>query len=393
MRLQKENKLSIICALGTSQTIAWASSYYLPAVLATPTGQDINISSVLYYSAFSAALVISAIIGPWAGKRIDRLGGRGILIISNLIFAAGLCLLSASDEIFMLFSAWSLLGVGMGIGLYDSAFATLASIHKFEARTSITGITLIAGFASTLGWPLSSLMETHLGWRGACLGWVALHLCIALPLNAILPSASNFQTKTTRCGASHSVGTSDTQFLQLALLGYVFAVTWFTSTAMAVHLPRLLEMSGATSIAAVAAGAMIGPAQVCARILEVALLRNVSPLTSTRLAALAHPVGAGILGLVGGPAVMIFAILHGAGNGIMTIAKGTLPLTIFGPVGYGLRQGIISLPARSLQSLAPLIFGFLLEIYGKNAILITATMGLSAFLALIILRVRATDSP
>lgn len=323
MKLSPQNKTGIICVLGAAQTIAWASSYYLPAVLATPMAQTLGLSPVWIFAAFSMAMVVSAIVGPWAGSRIDRLGGRGMLMSANFIFAAGLCLLGVSVGKVSLFMAWSLLGIGMGIGLYDSAFAALAAIHSHGARSSITGITLIAGFASTVGWPLSAVMETQLGWRGACFGWAALHLCLALPLNALLPRGTFIRTEPTP-REKPSNAKNDSETFQLALLGFVFAVTWFSSTAMAVHLPRLLEAAGATSVAAVAAGALIGPAQVGARVFEFTLLRNVNPLTSARLAILTHPIGALILMAVGAPAAAAFTLFHGAGNGILTIAKGTL---------------------------------------------------------------------
>lgn len=390
MKLSPQNKTGIICVLGAAQTIAWASSYYLPAVLAIPMAQTLGLSPVWIFAAFSMAMIVSAIVGPWSGSRIDRLGGRGMLMGANFIFAAGLCLLGVSVGKVSLFMAWSLLGIGMGIGLYDSAFAALAAIHSHEARSSITGITLIAGFASTVGWPLSAIMETQLGWRGACFGWAALHLCLALPLNALLPRGTFIRTEPAP-GEKSSSAKHDSETFQLALLGFVFAVTWFSSTAMAVHLPRLLEAAGATSVAAVAAGALIGPAQVGARIFEFTLLRNVNPLTSSRLAILAHPLGAVILMTVGAPAVVAFTLFHGAGNGMLTIAKGTLPLTLFGPVGYGVRQGIISLPARAIQAFAPLLFGFALELYGKNAIWLTFTLSLLAFGALMVLRIRPTS--
>lgn len=118
--------------------------------------------------------------------------------------------------------------------------------------------------------------------------------------------------------------------LATALLAFVFAATWFISTAMATHLPRMLQATGATLAAAVAVGALIGPAQVAGRLLEFGLLRHVHPLLSARLAALTHPAGVAVL-LAAGPALApLFAILHGAGNGILTIAKGTLPLALFG---------------------------------------------------------------
>ena len=102
----------------------------------------------------------------------------------------------------------------------------------------------------------------------------------------------------------------------------------------------------AISTAAITAAALVGPAQVAARLVEFGALRWLHPVASARIAAAMHPVGAGILAVFGVPAIIVFALFHGAGNGLLTIAKGTLPLTIFGPVGYGLRNGILAVPAR-----------------------------------------------
>lgn len=385
MRLKPSNRLGIVCALGISQTIAWASSYYLPAVLTMPIARDLGISPIWVSAAFSFAMICSAIAGPWAGNRIDILGGRTMLVSANFIFIAGLCLLGLSTGRVSLFAAWLLLGLGMGIGLYDSAFATLVAVYAREARASIAGITIIAGLSSTLGWPLSSLLEAQYGWRAACFTWAGLHVFLALPLNALLPSGT--PVKIARdAGKKVNPPEQGPQLLQTLLLAFIFSVTLFSATAMAVHLPRLLEVMGATSTAAVAAGALLGPAQALARIFELTLLQRLNPLKSTLLALLAHPIGALILACAGGPAAAVFTILHGAGNGILTIAKGTLPLSIFGPEGYGLKQGIISLPARILQAFSPLLFGFALEFYGKNALWLTFAFSLSAFAALLLLR-------
>ncbi|MCZ8185766.1 MAG: MFS transporter [Beijerinckiaceae bacterium] len=387
MRLKPENRSGIVAALGIGQTVGYASSYYLPAVLATPMAASFGVSPVWVFAAFSAAMVVSALLGPWAGARIDRLGGRGILIASNLIFAAGLGLMAASSALPWLVAGWILMGVGMGIGLYDSAFAALAKIYGRDARSSITGITLIAGFASTVGWPLSAWLEAHYGWRTACLGWMAIHLGLALPLHLILPAGEARQPVAAPPGEALAVPPA-IRTRDMAILAFVFAVTWFTSTAMAAHLPRMLEAAGATPVAAVAAGALIGPAQVAARVLEFVFLNRVHPLLSARLATLAHPVAAGLLMIAGGPAAAAFALLHGAGNGVLTIAKGTLPLALFGPGGYGLRQGLLSAPARVMQAIAPLLFGILLEHAGAQAIWLTTGLGLTAFLLLMLLRAR-----
>jgi MFS family permease len=115
-------------------------------------------------------------------------------------------------------------------------------------------------------------------------------------------------------------------------------------------------------------------------------------MLSARLAALLHPLGALALGVVGAPAAAVFAVLHGAGNGILTIAKGTLPLVLFGPAGYGHRQGWLMVPARIAQALAPWLFGLLLDRWGAQALWISASIGLVAFASLWLLRAPANGT-
>src|SRR4030081_895101 len=175
--------LPIILALGTTQTLAWASSYYLPAILADPIARDLRVSSNWIFAAFSASLVISALLGPRVGRQIDLVGGRSVLSISNLTLAAGLALLGFTYSIPVLIVAWLLLGIGMGFGLYDAAFGALGRIYGDAARRSITGITLIAGFASTVGWPLTALGLQEIGWGHTLLAPRAAHILIGLPIN------------------------------------------------------------------------------------------------------------------------------------------------------------------------------------------------------------------
>lgn len=388
--LLSSNRRGVVFALGSAQTIAWGSSYYLPAVLATPMARDLDVSPVWIFAGFSLAMIVAAIVGPWSGRRIDRLGGRGVLIATNLVFATGLLMMAASPNIPFLFLAWAVMGLGMGMGLYESAFATLAAIYGKGARSSITGITLIAGFASTLSWPLSGFLDAQVGWRWACVIWAGCHLFIALPLNALLPQSQAIESVKSTLALDTPEARADNR-IATALLAFVFAATWFTSTAMAAHLPRLLETSGATTAIAIAAGALIGPAQVASRLAEFGLLQRYHPLVSARLAAAAHPLAAGLLLFFGGPAAFAFTLLHGAGNGVLTIAKGTLPLALFGSAGYGHRQGLLNAPARVLQAFAPLLFGFLLERYGANAIWFTLCLGVASLFALMALKSSTQD--
>jgi MFS family permease len=375
-----ERRLTVVLALGTAQTLAWGSSYYLPAILADPIARDLGISSNWFFAAFSASLVISGLLGPRVGRQIDRVGGRQVLCISNIVFAAGLALLGASASLWMMSAAWLLLGIGMGCGLYDAAFGTLGRIYGSSARGTITGITLIAGFASTVGWPLSSLGLETIGWRDTCYAWAVAHIVIGLPLNLLLPRSQPRLASEEPVARPH-IAIDRT----MVLLSFAFAAAWTVTSAMAAHLPRIVEAFGATPAQAVFAGMMIGPAQVAARVMEASLLNRFHPILSTRLACITHPIGACVIGIFGGGAAAAFALLHGAGNGILTIARGTLPLAIFGPENYAYRLGLIGAPSRICQALAPLAFGMLIEPIGRWVIAVSAGLSLAALVALMAL--------
>ncbi|MGC1563524.1 MAG: MFS transporter [Bradyrhizobium sp.] len=375
-------QIPIIAALGTTQTLAWASSYYLPAILADPIAHDLGVSSNWIFAAFSASLVISAMLGPRIGRQIDLLGGRPVLCASNLSLAAGLVLLGLTTSIPVLALAWLLLGIGMGCGLYDAAFAALGRIYGESARRPITGITLFAGFASTVGWPLTALGLESIGWRNTCFAWALAHILIGLPLNFFMLPA----VKAAKALAATPVKPHIPIDRTMMLLAFTFAAAWSVTGAMAAHMPRILESGGATAVEAVAAGALFGPAQVVARIIEASFFSRYHPLLSTRLACLTHPIGAAIFAMAGGAASSVFAISFGLGNGILTIARGTLPLAIFGPKDYGYRLGLIGAPARMAQAAAPLVFGFLIDMMGIRVLIVSSALSLSALLALCMLR-------
>ena len=373
----------VVSTLGITQTLSWASSYYLTAVFADPICADLHVSKTWFFGAVSAALLLSGLLGPLAGRAIDKRGGRGVLFATNIVFAAGLALMSVAQGPGGLATAWIVIGVGMGFGLYEAAFATVAGLYGRDARNAITGITLVAGFASTVGWPLSALMIDEFGWRGACLAWAALHLLVGLPMNRFLvPKAPPSEPM-----RPAEPGEAGAMSWTMIVLGGVFAATWFVSAAMAAHLPRLLQGMGATPVAAIAAAALVGPAQVAARLAEFSLLRKASPLLSARLATCLHPIGAAIFAVVGAPAAVAFVMLHGAGNGMLTIARGTLPLALFGAAGYGLRTGILVAPTRILQGGAPLLFELVLDRGGPYAALaLSSTLVGGSCLLLLLLR-------
>ena len=358
-------RLSTIVALGSTQTLAWASSYYLPAIVGDAMARDTGTSTTWLFASFSGALVISALLGPRAGRLIDGGNGNAVLAVSNLLFTGGLCLLAFAQSLATLTLAWMVLGIGMGIGLYDAAFAVLGRIYGTGARGAITGITLFAGFASTIGWPLTAWGASTIGWRDTCLAWAALHFFVALPLNYwCLP-------RPTIAAAEKKAADQPVPIDRpMILLAFAFAAAWVVTAGMAAHFPRIMEIAGASQTQAIAAGALIGPSQVAARLLEAGPLSRLHPLITARLATLTHPVGAAVLLIAGGSvAASAFAILHGSGNGILTIARGTVPLALFGPAGYGRLIGRIAGPWLAMQSAAPLVLAFVAERFSDAAAL------------------------
>lgn len=383
-------KARAVWSLGLAQTMAWGGSYYIPAILAAPIARDLGLGVPTVFAVFSGALLLSAFVGPLSGRLIDRHGGHGVLMVSNLLMGAGLALLAMAEGLTGLVLAWALLGLGMGIGLYEAAFATLARLFGADARGPITGITLFAGFASTVAWPFTTWLEAELGWRGACLVWAGIMPVLGLALNGLLlPRRPAGPSPLGVAPAGPPPG-----LLSLGLLAFVFAVAGFGSSAMGAHLPGLLGMAGAGAGAVVLAGALLGPAQVAARLLEFGLLRRWNPLISATLANVLHPLGVAALLLWGAPAAIVFVLLHGAGNGMLTVSRGTLPLAIFGAAGYGARTGWLAIPARFASAAAPALFGVMLEAWGVAALGFTAALGVAAMVALVVLgRLTAASAP
>jgi len=194
------------------------------------------VSRTAVFGLFSGALVLSAVLGPSVGRAIDNHGGRGVLTLSNLVLAAGLVLLGTAQGFVTVAVAWAVLGVGMAMGLYDPAFATLTGLYGRAARGPITGITLIAGFVSTVGWPLSAFLDAQFGWRWACF-ISALHILIGLPLNRLLIPRAPPPARAPEMAAESLRAPRGA----MVILAFVFAATWFVTGAMAAPVLRRLS--------------------------------------------------------------------------------------------------------------------------------------------------------
>jgi hypothetical protein len=261
--------------------------------------------------------------------------------------------LAVTQGLAVWYLGWTIIGVGMSMGLYDAAFATVGGLLGKQAGPSITGITLVAGFASSVFWTLGAALIGSFGWRGLLLAYAGLMLLVNLPMVWFLvPPAP---PRGHQDEAADGLPRSAAQRRALVLLGAFFALRWFITSAIAVHVLSLLQGIQLTEAQAVGVAALIGPGQVAGRILEYVIGPRIDLLVKARIGALLFPLGAGLL-LLGGPiAAAGFAVLYGMSNGIMTINRGTLPLALFGPQGYARMLGWLAVPVLLAQAMAPTV--------------------------------------
>ena len=324
-----------------------------------------------------------------------------MLAISAGLLATGLLVLALARSLPAYISAWLVIGLGMGAGLYDPAFATLGRLYGHGGRSAITTLTLFGGFASTICWPLSAFLDAHLGWRGACMAYAGFQLCVALPTYFFVVPREPLQSAPPPAQAplralAPAHQREAPRYGLLVLLASTITLASVISTTLSVHLLSILQAKGYTLAAAVGLGALVGPSQVAARTIEMLIARFHHPIW-TKIAS-ASLVAAGLAALwIGGPIVALALILYGAGIGLESIARGTLPLAIFGPGRYPVVMGHIAMPSLVAQAAAPSIGAVLLETGGPDGALqmfVATAVGnvLLAASLFLVLRRRSTPS-
>ena len=356
-----------VSAIGIGQILAWGSSYYLLAVLAPVIAGDTGWSLAWVVSGLAVGLLVAGAVSPRVGRIIEHRGGRPVLAGSAILLAVGLLALALAAGPYSYLAAWAVLGLAMGAGLYDAAFATLGRALGQRARQAIGLVTLFGGFASTVSWPLSAYLVSHLGWRGTCLVYAGCQVAIVLPLYlaAVPPLVPDPPRGDPVREQDRPVGHAPA-LAGLLLLGATITLGSAISATLSVHLLTLLQGSGASLAMAVSLGAIVGPAQVGARMVELAVARYHHPAW-TMLASTALVV-AGVGLLWSGLPVMAVALAgYGAGIGIASIARGTVPLAMFGADGYATVMGRLALPSLVAQAGAPMLGALAVAHLGPRA--------------------------
>ena len=334
--------------------ISYASSYYLLGVMAEPMARATGASTQQLFAALSGAFLLAAVASMGAGRWIDRRGGREVLMASSVMLALALGVMATAHGPVLAMAGVLMLGAGMGVGFYTPANALLVAIYGMEAKKPITAVSLLGACGGAIGWPVTAGLMEIAGWRGALGIWALTHILVCLPLyRLMLP-----QGRSEISNAPKDRVRWDRRMVQLAIL---FAGAWWVATAFAAQLPRLLGALGMEpAMAAVAASAM-AVAAIGMRVGALVAPPKTSPILTVRMASLFNPLGVAVALIGGKAAAVAVAIGQGAGNGLLSVASGVLPLHVFGKANYGSRQVAMLLPARFVQAFAPVSFAMALN--------------------------------
>ncbi|HEY4204788.1 MAG TPA: MFS transporter [Xanthobacteraceae bacterium] len=379
-----------VIVLSFTEILAWGILIYPPVLTVPHIAAAHGWSLAFCMGGLSIGLIVSGFLSPTACGLIDRHGGNSVMSLGAIAAAVGLVGIAFADRQPVYLACWLLVGAGMASTLYDPAFTTLTRIFGASARRQITFVTFAGGFASTVGWPATHFLIEYLGWRGAYLVFAAVMVLVVAPLHAFaLPRVAftapvPVMTKTVPAERNYLLPRG-TPFL---LLTAGFALHAFLLSGVTSNLLAMLERGGIAAGTVVAIGALFGPAQVLARLADFTFAGRTSPLWVARVAVTTMVIAFTMLAILGiSPVVAaIFAMMFGAANGVMTIARGALPLVLFGPVGYGRVIGRIARPALFLQALAPFAVASAVENLSNRTVLEIAAIGslvaLACFIAI-----------
>ncbi|MER9437933.1 arsenite efflux MFS transporter ArsK [Mesorhizobium sp. M0618] len=388
-----------IWALGLTQIIGYGTLYYSFSILAPAMAGEFELTEGWVFGALSASLFAGSLFAPTAGRWADRFGAGRIMTVGSVAAAVALALCAVAPDRVSFVVALLAMELASSFVLYSAAFVAIVQIGVPRPQRSITHLTLIAGFASTLFWPLTSALHAHLTWREVYLLFAALNFGLCLPIHAWLMRLSRRHAAVMpqeRGSAPDEAGTrldarrGRTAFL-LMLAG--FATEGFVLSAILIHMVPLTAALG-LGTAGLFVSTLFGPAQVASRLINMLFGGR---LQQTQLAVIAASlITAGLCALLLTtpwlPGAFLFVLLFGLGSGLTSIVGGTLPLELFGREGYGARLGWASAARQFTSAFAPFALAFMMARTSVAnslwVLVVVAASGVIAFLAIVLLRRR-----
>jgi hypothetical protein len=393
MNLSARRSLAAVTGLGVTQIIGYGTLFYSFSILAPEMGRDFSQSREWLFGIFSGTLLIGGLVSPWSGRWADRFGAGRVMALGSLAAAVSLALCAIADQWLLFAAAMISTGLATPFTLYNTAFAVLVQVDPAAAPRRITYLTLMGGFSSTLFWPLTSQLLGSLTWQGIFLVYAALHIFICLPIHywlSLLTRRTDAVVEGTSSPRSETPGSvpEHRRDAILTLIAAAFALTSFALSSLLIHMVPVFVAIG-LGAAAVYFGTIFGPSQFASRLVNMLLGPRFSPMTVAMFSTALIPLAFVVL-LLAPPiplyaAAFIFALLFGMGSGLNSIVLGTLPLSLFGSLGYGQILGRITSIRLIVSSIAPFIFAFFLERFGPHLALGVATGAGLAGLAIFVL--------
>lgn len=350
--------------LSFGQLISWGTLYYGITFLAGPIRHETGWSLGLIFGAFSAGLLLAAVITPSVGRFLHRHGGRIVMSAGSLLAAIALVMVASSNNFLLFQIGWLLAGIAMSMTLYEAAFSTLREISVTDFRRGVGVITIVGGFASTLYWPVTHWLADELGWRTTLLVYAGMHLLICFPLHLSLGHKPMVAQVLTREEAFPMVGKR-----QIALLVMAFALAALVTAAISSHASLLMAEKRVPDWLAMAALALIGPMQVAGRIAELSVAHRVSSARTGMIALVALAASLLLVQFMESWywLAIVFAVVYGASNGIMTVVRGTILNELFDRKSYALMLGMLSAPALFARALGPVLTAWVVGVSDMNA--------------------------
>lgn len=362
--------LLAVCALGIGQITAWGTAYYCLGVLAKPIVADTGWSLSLVYFGFTVALLVMGLVSTAAGKAIDTYGARRVMALGTVLTSIGLYALSLVHSPAAWLAAWAFLGAGMRLCLYDAAFAALVQVLPSRGRQAISYLTLFGAFASTVFWVVGHYFNESMGWRDTLVMFAVINLAVCLPLNWIGLSREENTARRVDENLDAQAGSAPLQgarrTVAMALFALVMSLNGFAFSVITVQLVPLLEAAGLATAAAVWVASLKGFAQFGGRVVEIFFGRNLRPITVARIAIGVLPLSFVLLAAANGnfAAIVVFTLVMGASQGVITIVRGAVPLQLFGAGGYGAVLGVLATPILIVHAISPTLFALVVDRWG-----------------------------
>ena len=381
----------LVGSLSVAQLISWGSTFYLFALLMAPLEQALGLSRAESSVAFSLALLVEGLLAYPVGRWIDRGHERLVMSAGSLLAALSLLLLSLVQGLLGLYLAWAGLGAAMAAMLYTPVFAVVTRRYPSDFRRAIITMTFLGGLASTVFIPLIAWLMANWGWRTAVQVLAALHLLVCLPVHALAlraaPGASG--TGPLPDGNSDTLG-QHVRSPRFFLIGIFLTLMMAITVAMPAHMVSLLREQGMSEAWAIALPASIGVFQVAGRLLMYFFEHHLDVHRANRLILLLLPLS--LLVLLASPllsgwqreVMLVFVLLWGMGNGMLTIVKGTAMALYVSQAHVASLNGALGLPLALSRAAAPLLLGLLWSPAGGYStgivtLLLGSLLGLGAF--------------